>query len=82
MIRALTILAAVAVLAVTATPASAGTSKKPPPRTVIVVTDHGFVEAASIRPGNVENIDPFVGMVKATVGGAAKVTNRDSAGHT
>jgi hypothetical protein len=49
MFRALTILAAVVALAVTASPASAGT--KPPPR----------------QFGNVENIDPFVGMVRAKV---------------
>ena len=48
MFRALTIIAAVVALAVTAGPATAGTSKKPPPRTAQVIVliganDYGLV---------------------------------------
>ena len=60
---------------------------------LIGANDYGLVAARAVSAspasagsksppradGNVENIDPFVGMVKAKVGGAAKVIDHEGA---
>ena len=72
MIRAITILAAVVALAVSASPASAGNTKArtPKPSAVLMQESQKMQEMnQSLKPprqfGNVDNIDPFVGMARA-----------------